>query len=87
VLSGVAVIAVARPADEKQVTMIVILFIMIGQLSMGMLISFSSSWWALPITALALIGYFLLPDIFYLWMALLVGGGMITLGLYIRLRW
>jgi hypothetical protein len=87
VFYGIAVIAVTRPADSKQITMIVILFIMIGQLSMGMLLSFSSFWWALPITALALIGFFLFLDIFYLWMALLVGGGMILLGLYIRLRW
>ncbi|MBN2388044.1 MAG: hypothetical protein JXB85_13585 [Anaerolineales bacterium] len=83
----IATIAVARPTDGKQVTMFVILFIMISQLSMGPLLSFTSVWWALPITALALIGYFLLPDIFYLWMAILGGGGMIALGLYIRSRW
>jgi hypothetical protein len=29
----------------------------------------------------------LLPGIFYLWMAILGGGGMIALGLYIRARW
>lgn len=87
VFFGIAVIAVARPTDGKQITMFVILFIMIGQLAMGLLLSFSSVWWALPIAALALIGYFLLPDFFYLWMAILVGGGMIILGLYIRLRW
>jgi hypothetical protein len=52
-----------------------------------MLIAFSAVWWALLITALALIGYFLFIDIFYLWMAFLVGGGMIFLGLYIRLKW
>jgi hypothetical protein len=34
-----------------------------------------------------LIGYFLLPGIFYLWMAVLGGGGMIALGLHIRSRW
>ena len=62
-------------------------FPLIGQLSMGMLISFSSVWWALPITALALVGYFLLPGLFYLWMGVLVGGGMIALGLYIHARW
>jgi hypothetical protein len=83
----IAVIAIAHPTDGKQVTMLIILFIMIGQLSMGMLLSFSSVWWALPITALALVGYFLLPAIFYLWMGLLVGGGMIALGVYIRARW
>ena len=84
---GIAAITVARPTDGKQATMLVILFIMLGQLAMGLLFSFSSVWWALPITALALAGYFLLPDIYYLWMAVLVGGSMIALGLYIRLRW
>ena len=87
VLYAIAAIAIARPTDGKQVTMFIILFIMIGQLAMGLPFSFSSTWWALPITALALVGYFLLPDFFYLWMALLVGGGMIILGLYIRSRW
>lgn len=87
VLYAIAVIAIARPADGKQMTMFIILFIMIGQLSMGLLLSFSSVWWAIPITLLALTGYFLLPGIFYLWMGLLVGGGMIALGVYIRLRW
>jgi hypothetical protein len=84
---GIAAIAIARPTDGKQVAMFIILFIMIGQLAMGLLLSFSSVWWALPITALALVGYFLLPGVFYLWMAILVGGGMVVLGLYIRFRW
>jgi hypothetical protein len=84
---AIATIAIARPADGKQLTMLIILFIMVGQLAMGLLFSFSSTWWALPITALALAGYFLLPNFFYLWMAILVGGGMIVLGLYIRARW
>lgn len=83
----IATIAVAQPTDGKQVTMFVILFIMIGQLSMGPVISFSSVWWAIPISGMALVGYFLLPDFFYLWMAILGGGGMIALGLYMRLRW
>ena len=87
VFYGIAAIAIARPADGKQVTMFVILFIMLGQLAMGLLLSFSSVWWALPITVLALIGYFLLPGIFYLWMGVLGGGGMIALALYIRSRW
>jgi hypothetical protein len=87
VFYGIAAIAIARPTDGKQVTMFVILFIMLGQLAMGLLLSFSSVWWALPITALALAGYFLLPGIFYLWMGVLGGGGMIALALYIRSRW
>jgi hypothetical protein len=87
ILYAIAIILIARPTDGKQATLFIVLFIMIGQLSMGMLISFSSVWWALPITALALVGYFLLPDYFYLWMAILGGGGMIAFGLYIRSRW
>jgi len=87
VMYAVAVIAVVRPTDGKQVTLLIILFIMVGQSAMGLLLSFASTWWALPIAALALAGYFWLPDFFYLWMAILVGGGMIALGLYIRLRW
>ena len=84
---AVAAIAIARPTEGKQLTMLIILFVMVGQLAMGLLFSFSSTWWAVPITALALVGYFLLPDIFYLWMAVLGGGGMIALALYIRSRW
>jgi hypothetical protein len=84
---ALAVFAVVRPADGKQATLLVILFLMLGQMAMGLLFSFSSVWWTLPIAALALVGYFLLPGIFYLWMAILGGGGMIALGLYIRLRW
>ena len=87
ILYGIAAIAIAGPKDGKQATMLIILFIMLGQLAMGLLLSFSATWWALPITALALAGYFLLPDFFYLWMGVLVGGGMIALGLYIRSRW
>jgi hypothetical protein len=87
VLFGIAAILIARPTDGKQATLLVILFIMLGQMAMGLLFSFSSTWWALPVAALAMVGYFLFPAIFYLWMAILGGGGMIALGLYIRFRW
>jgi hypothetical protein len=87
ILYGIAIIAITRPADGKQVTLLVILFIMLGQLATGLLLSFSSTWWTLAISALAVAGYFLLPGYFYLWMALLGGGGMIAMALYIRSRW
>jgi hypothetical protein len=87
ILYGIAAIAIARPSDGKQAAMFVILFVLLGHVAMGLVFSFSSVWWALPITALALAGYFLLPGIFYLWMAVLGGGGMIALALYIRSRW
>jgi len=82
-----ATVAVSWPADMKQMTMYIILFVMVGWLAMGLLLSFASIWPGLVLTALALVGYFLLPGLFYLWMAILGGGGMIALGLYIRSRW
>ncbi len=82
-----AAIVVAWPLDGKQLTVFIILFVMIGWLEMGLLLSIISIWPGLIIIALILVGYFLLPDIFYLWIAILGGGGMIALGLYIRSRW
>jgi hypothetical protein len=83
----VAAVGVAWPIDGRQIAMFIILFVMVGWIAMGLLLSFASVWWGLAITALALIGYIFLPGIFYLWMAVLGGGGMIALGLYIRNRW
>jgi hypothetical protein len=82
-----AAIMVAHPVDGKQMAMFIILFVMVGWIAMGLLLSVVSIWWGVALTALALGGYFLLPDIFYLLMAILGGGGMIALGLYIRYRW
>jgi hypothetical protein len=75
------------PIDAKQLTMFIIIFVMIGCLAMGLLLSLASIWWVLALTTLAFIGYFFLPDYFYLLLAFLGGGGMIVLGLYIRARW
>lgn len=86
-LFAVAIIAVAHPTDGKQITLLIILFAMIGQMGMGLLLSFSATWWTVPVAAVALIGYFIVPGWFYLWMGLLGGGVMIALGLYIRYRW
>jgi len=83
----VAAIAVAWPVDGKQLAMFIILFVTVGWIAMGLLLSFASVWWGLGLLALSLIGYFLLPGIFYLWMAFLGGGGMIALGIYVRNRW
>jgi hypothetical protein len=83
----VAIIGVAWPADVKQIAMFIVLIIMIGWLAMGLLLDFTSIKLTFAITALALVGYFLLPDYFHLLMAFLGGGGLIAFGLYIRSRW
>jgi hypothetical protein len=78
---------VSQPIDGKRLAMYIILFVVVGWLAMGLLLSAYAIWPGLVITALALVAYFLLPGIFYLIMAILGGGGMIALGLYIRSRW
>lgn len=80
-------LAVVSPLDMQTGSMVIVIFVMVGWIAMGMLMSAASVWWALVITALALFGYYLLPSYFYLWMAVLGGGGMIALGFYIRSRW
>jgi hypothetical protein len=82
-----AAIWVSWPIDGKQLAMLIILFVMTGWIAMSLLLSFASIKLGLAMTALAMIGYFLLPDYFYLWMAVLGGGGMIAASLYIRYRW
>jgi hypothetical protein len=78
---------IALPLNGKQVAMFFVLFAMLGWIAMGFLLSLSVVKLALLITAVAFAGYFLFPEIFYMWMALLGGGTMIGCGLYIRFRW
>jgi len=67
--------------------MLIVLFAMIGWIAMGFLLSIAAVRLALLITAIALLGFFLLPQYFFLWMAFLGGGTMIGGGLYIILKW
>jgi len=82
-----AAIGVAWPVDGKQFAMFIILFVTVGWIAMGLLLSFASVWWGLALLGLSLVSYFLLPDYFYFIMAFVGGGGMIALGIYMRNRW
>lgn len=86
-LYTVIILAIVQPIEGKQLAMIITLAAMLGWVALGLWVSPESFWGGLAITVIALIGYFLLPGIFYLWMAVFGGGGMIALGLYIRRRW
>ena len=85
----IAAIAVTWPLEENQLTALVVMCVMVGWLVMGLQLSTYSVWvWqGLIVIALVLVGYFWLPNFFYLWIAILGGGGMIASGLYIRSRW
>jgi hypothetical protein len=83
----VAAIGIAWPVDGKQFAMFIILFVTVGWIAMGLLLSFASIWWGLALLGLSLVSYFLLEDYFYFIMAFVGGGGMIALGIYVRNRW
>ncbi len=80
-------ILVVWPIDWKQLSMMIILFVMAGWIAMALLFKAVSVWLGIAVIALAFIGYYLLPDFFFLWMAVLGGGGMIAAGFYVRSRW
>jgi hypothetical protein len=82
-----AAILVVWPIDARQLAMVIILFVMMGWISMSLLLSLASIKFGLAIIVLALVGFFILSGVFFLWMAVLGGGGMIAYGLYIRYRW
>lgn len=44
-------------------------------------------WLGIAVTALVLVGFFFLPGIFWLWMALFGGGSLIATGFYVRYFW
>jgi len=78
---------IAAPLTGRQLAMLIVLFVMIGWMAMSLLMSYSAAWLALFVTALAFASYFLLPDYFYLCMALVGGGMMVGSGFYIRSKW
>lgn len=85
----IAAILVTWPLEGNKLTALIVMFVMVGWLVMGLQLSTFSVWvWqGLIVIALVLVGYFWLQSFFYLWIAILGGGGMIASGLYIRSRW
>ena len=87
ILFCAAVIAASWPVDAKRLALYIILFVMLGWTAAALLLAYAAVLPGLGIAGLALVGYFLLPNIFFLWMAVLGGGGMVGLGIFMRLRW
>ncbi|MCX7609333.1 MAG: hypothetical protein N2049_08975 [Anaerolineales bacterium] len=83
----IALIGVTWPLDVRQVSAVIVLVVMLGQLAMGVLLTITSVPLTLSITALTLVAYFIFPAYFHFIMAFLGGGGMIAAGFYIRNRW
>jgi len=77
----------AQPSSGNQMSLLIATMAMFDYIVMGLWLGWAVSWIGLTVTILALLGYYLLPAYFNLWMALLGGGTLIGSGLYILQRW
>jgi hypothetical protein len=78
---------IAWPLDPMRTMLLSITALMFGYVVMGLWLGTAVAWVGLAVTALALLGFYLLPAYFALWMALLGGGTMIGSGLYMSRFW
>jgi hypothetical protein len=73
--------------SAKQGAMFFITIIMFAGTVIGIFSrSFSTIIGCLSLTVLAIVGYYLLPDYFFLWEAIFGGLAMVAIGLTLRLR-
>ena len=76
------------PQHTEQGVMFFVSLMMFGGVVVGILYrNLFTVLGSLFATALAIAGYYLLPDYFYLWEAILGGLAMLVSGLVLRLRW
>ena len=76
------------PAKGIQVSAFLCTVAMFGYVVLGLWLgSYFMVWLGLMVTALTLLGYYVLPGYFYLWMSPMGGGALLGTGIYIRVRW
>ena len=81
-------IGIAWPLEPTRAALMVSTTAMFGYVVMGLWLGTAAvAGVGLAVTALALLGFFLLPTYFALWMAFLGGGALIGSGLYISRSW
>ena len=85
---GIAWTLLLRPVSGTQVCAFFCTIVMLGYVVIGLWSgSFFMFWLGLAVTALTFLGYYALPDYFFLWMSPTGGGALLGTGLYIRIRW
>ncbi|MBN2084522.1 MAG: hypothetical protein JW748_04805 [Anaerolineales bacterium] len=70
-----------HPSDPREINLLVYLLTMLWMAAMGLWVDLRLLWVSLTFTALMLFGYLVLPDYFFLWLAIVGGGAMIGSGL------
>jgi hypothetical protein len=70
-----------RPTDPREINLLIYLLVMLWMAVMGLWVRLSLLWVSLAVTGLLVFGYLVLPDYFFLWLAIVGGGTMIGSGL------
>jgi hypothetical protein len=70
-----------HPAGPREINLLVYLMVMLGLAVTGLWVDLTLLWISLVFTGLMLFGYVVLPDYFFLWLAIVGGGSMIGSGL------
>lgn len=78
---------IARPTSGLEIGLRITTYAMFGYVLMGIWLDRTLLWLGLAITALAVCGAYMVPQVFGLWMAVLGGGALLGTGLYIGRRW
>lgn len=77
---GVAAFFV-HPSDPREINLLAYLLVMLWMASMGLWVDLRLLWISLTFTSLMLFGFLVLPDYFFLWLAIVGGGALIGSGL------
>jgi hypothetical protein len=80
VLFGMIGALFVHPTDPREINLLIYLLVMLWLAVMGLWVRLPLLWISLAVTGLLMFGYFILPDYFFLWLALVGGGTMIGSG-------
>jgi hypothetical protein len=80
VLFGMIGALFVHPTDPREINLLIYLLVMLWLAVMGLWVRLPLLWISLAVTGLLMFGYFVLPDYFFLWLALVGGGTMIGSG-------
>ena len=83
ILFGVIAAFFVNPAGPREINLLIYLLVMLWLAMMGLWVKLSMLWISLIFTGLMLFGYTVLPDYFFLWLAIVGGGAMIGSGLFL----
>ncbi len=72
-----------HPAGPREINLLIYLLVMLWMAMMGLWVKLSMLWISLIFTGLMLFGYAVLPEYFFLWLAIVGGGAMIGSGLFL----